>query len=76
MQNFTATTYQDYPDYRRIPRFLYGSSDTTRYPTWGGIYIGDQIVRAYRTSHPDVTFPELADMPPEDILAGSGYAPG
>ncbi len=75
MHDYLATTYRDYPDYRKIERFLYGRG-TEQYPTWGGLYIGSQIVRAYRASHPGVSPVDLMNLPPQTLLDESGYAPG
>lgn len=74
MQDFLATTYSDYPDSRKIERFLYGRNND-QYPNWGGLYVGSQIVRAYRAAHPDVAPVELMALPPETLLDESGYAP-
>jgi hypothetical protein len=76
MQEYLQTTYSDYPGYRNVDRFLYGYGGQERFPPWGGIYIGEQIVAAYRASHPDVTPAELMALDLETLLAGSGYAPG
>lgn len=75
MRDYLGTTYQDYPDYRKIERFLYGR-ETGEYPAMGGLYIGLQIVRAYHLAHPEVSYAALARMSAPDVLAASGYAPG
>jgi hypothetical protein len=77
MRDYLGTTYQDYPDYRRIPKLLYGNADPNqRYPQWGGMFIGEQIIRAYHAVHPSTTYEKLAQMTPEAILTASRYAPG
>jgi len=75
MSPYFVTTYQDYPDYRKIDKFLYGSTNPDLYPAWGGLFLGEQIVSAFRESHPDVTFAALAALPPLTLLEQSGYAP-
>ncbi|MBN1679760.1 MAG: hypothetical protein JW966_05675 [Anaerolineae bacterium] len=75
MQEFLLTTYQDWPEYRNVNRFMYGDQDQDRFPAWGGAYIGTQIVSAYRERHPDVSLVELAALPPDILLADSGYTP-
>ncbi|NLX08631.1 MAG: DUF2268 domain-containing protein [Chloroflexi bacterium] len=52
---------------------VYGYIGDDLRPAWGGMYLGDQIVRAYRARHPDVAWPELAALSVEAVLAGSGY---
>jgi hypothetical protein len=74
MSPYFGTTYQDYPDYRKIDRFLYGFTNPELYPAWGGLFLGEQIVSAYRSSHPDVTFAELAALSPQTLLEESGYS--
>ncbi len=74
MQESLDVTYQDYPEYRRIERFLYGRG-TEQYPDWGGIVIGMHIVEAFHENNPLVTYAELAALPSEDVIARSGYAP-
>ena len=76
MQAYLDTTYQDYPGYRNVDRFIYGQPGSDRYPRWGGLYIGSRIVRAYRERHPDISAADLAALSPEDVLAASGYSPG
>ncbi len=75
MQDYLQTTYSDYPGYRNVDRFLYGSDNPARYPPRAGFYIGERIVQAYRAAHPDVTPVELMALTPSDLLAESGYAP-
>jgi hypothetical protein len=76
MQEYLDTTYQDYPGYRNVDRFLYGEPDSDRYPLWGGAYIGGRIVRAYRERHPDISVADLSVLDSKALLADSGYAPG
>ncbi|WP_119067126.1 hypothetical protein [Aggregatilinea lenta] len=75
IQDTLAVTYGDYPASRSIDRFLQGTSNTARYPMWGGLYLGDRIVQTYISSHPDVSLVELLTLDPEALLADSGYAP-
>ncbi len=75
MSPYFAITYQDYPDYRKIDRFLYGYTNPELYPAWGGLFLGEQILSAYRESHPEVTLAELAALSPQTVLEESGYAP-
>jgi hypothetical protein len=76
MQEYLATTYSDYPGYRNMDRFLYGGANSTRYPRFGGLYIGGRIAAAYRARHPDAAPADLMALTPETLLAESGYAPG
>jgi len=76
MQEYLDTTYQVYPGYRNVDRFLYGEPGNDRYPVWAGAYIGGRIVRAYRERHPDISVAELAVLDPKTLLAESGYTPG
>jgi len=76
MQPYLGATYSDRATSQKIERYLYGRENSAEYPLWGGLYIGAQIVRAYRASHPDATFAELATLPPNLVLQNSGYAPG
>lgn len=74
MRAVLHVTY-DHPDFRRIDRFLYGRN-TREYPRLGGLIIGEQIVRAFRAAHPEVSDAELLRMPAAEVLAASGYDPG
>ncbi len=76
MQPYLGATYSDRATSQKIDRYLYGRENSEDYPLWGGLYIGSQIVRAYRASHPDVSFAELATLSPSLVLQNSGYAPG
>ena len=76
MQPYLGVTYSDRSTNQKIERYLYGRDNSPDYPLWGGLYIGSQIVRAYRASHPEVTIPELASLTPSLVLQNSGYAPG
>ncbi len=40
-----------------------------------GTWVGWQIVRAYARKHPEVTFEELLQKDPQEILTRSGYKP-
>jgi hypothetical protein len=76
MQPYLGATYSDRATSQKIERYLYGRDNSADYPLWGGLYIGSQIVWAYRASHPDATFAELATLPANLVLQNSGYAPG
>ncbi len=76
MQPYLDVTYTDRATNQKIERYLYGRDNSPDYPLWGGLFIGSQIVRAYRASHPAVTVPELASLSPSVVLQNSGYAPG
>ena len=40
-----------------------------------GTWVGWQIVRAYAKKHPEMTFEELFDIDPQEMLSRSGYKP-
>lgn len=75
IQEMLPVEYGDYPAGRTIDRILSGTSNTERYPTWGGLYLGDQIVRAYILRHPGVSLTALLTLDSEALLAESGYTP-
>lgn len=68
-------TYGTYPGGRNVERYLYGPQDNNRFPRWGGVFIGAQIVRAYMAGHPNTSLPELMALPPGTLLADSHYDP-
>lgn len=74
MQTSLDVTYTDYPDYRKIERFVYGR-DSEDYPRWGGVIIAGHIVDAYREAHPLTTPADLLALPTREMLAQSAYAP-
>ena len=74
MQEDLEIPYRD-GGIRDIDEYLYGTQSQSRYPAWGGVYIGAQIVEAYRESHPDMTLAALMMRDPAEIVAESGYSP-
>jgi len=54
---------------------LYGYYGDPNYPVWGGVYVGDQIVQAYRAQNPELSWTQLAAIPPEQLFTESGYDP-
>jgi len=76
MQPYLRTTNSDGLEARKIERFLAGRENSPDYPRWGGMVIAERILDAYRAGHPDVSWAELAALPPETVLNDSGYSPG
>ncbi|HEX3053306.1 MAG TPA: hypothetical protein VHP83_21790 [Aggregatilineaceae bacterium] len=76
MQENLYAIYDQYPAGRRIDSFLYGDTNRTLYPTWGGVYIGARIVEAYQDEHRTTKLPALFALMPRDLFNESGYAPG
>ena len=64
-----------YGNARDLTQILYGGQNQNRFPTWGGLYIGDQIVRSYRAAHPEASLEALFALDAATLLEESGYAP-
>jgi hypothetical protein len=76
VDDYAMATYRsDYRGNSEVAQVLFGNPDNVRYPLWGGLYLGDQIVQAYRAAHPDLSLVELMDVPPETLIEDSGYQP-
>ena len=76
MQPHLRVTYSERIESRKIERFLNGRANSPDYPLWGGMIIAEHILQAYRDRHPELSWAELAAVPPETLLEESGYAPG
>lgn len=62
--------------YESITNMVYGVYTNERqFPAWGGLYVGDQIVRAYLDQFPDTSWFDLVALDPVDLFEVSGYNP-
>ncbi|HID08175.1 MAG TPA: hypothetical protein EYP10_13635, partial [Armatimonadetes bacterium] len=60
MQPHLRVTYSERIESRKIDRFLNGRENSPDYPLWGGMIVAENILRAYRARHPDISWAELA----------------
>ncbi|MBN2305459.1 MAG: hypothetical protein JXQ72_13320 [Anaerolineae bacterium] len=75
LRDVLNVAYQTYPEGRYVDRYLYGLPDHDLYKPWGGVFIGQQIVTAYRAGHPNISSVELLVLDPDTLLTGSDYDP-
>ncbi len=62
--------------YDSMTNIVYGVyANNGQFPVWGGMYVGDQIVRAYLDKFPATSWPDLAALDPGVLLEESGYGP-